>query len=232
MNGGKISDNTATDGRGIYMENGDSDPATVTLNGGKITGNSAEVAAGGIRAGSNGILNVSDQPFVKGNMGSAGKNILLESGNVINITGPLVTGSEGGTDGARLDLASSDSDGEGTAIKLTNGLSDNLPPDASAASYAKAVFTYNESGFDDMLEVGDDGELYKKSVNTDDYVWVSDWEALQLAVRNRNNDGKVIGLKKDIVADHNYSIKADNNKVSVSIDLNGHKLDRHRGDSG
>ena len=238
VTGGSINNNTATDGGGIYMEDGDP-RATVTLTGGMISGNTADVGGGGIRAGSNGLLNVSDQPFVKGNSGSAGKNILLEAGNVINITDPLVPGSEGGTGGARLDLAARDSDGEGTAIKLTNGLSESLPHETTAASYAKEVFTYNEGGYDEFLEIGEDGELYKKALNVDDYVWVSDWEGLQNAVRNPDNKNKVIGLSKDITADHNYSIKIDYyshygsiyEPVRTIIDLNGHKLDRNRGNS-
>ena len=78
MSGGSIKSNNAISGGGIFMENGTSDPATVELTGGKISGNNAEVEAGGIRAGTNGILNVSDAPFVSGNTGAAGKNILVK----------------------------------------------------------------------------------------------------------------------------------------------------------
>lgn len=233
MSDGSINSNNAISGGGIYMEGGDPDHAAVELTGGIISGNNAEVEAGGIFAGSGSVINVSDQPFVRGNTGSAGKNILLDSENVINITGEFAMGQEGGLDGARLDLAVKGSNGEGEAVKLTSGLSDNLPEgDVTVDTYARAVFTYNEAGFDEYLEVeGDPGELYKKAIDTDDYVWVSDWDELQEAVL-RDGEGKVIGLKKDITksGDDRYkgSLKVTHEAI---IDLNGHKLDRDRGDS-
>lgn len=233
---GNITGNKADRGGAIYMaETGSqTNGATVNLTGGIISGNQANVEAGGIWVGKTGNLNVSGMPFVLGNNGGAGSNILLGEGNQLHITGELTVGSgnTGDTiDTAALDLTAKSAEGaEGTGVKLTEGLTDTTPEGSTPEDYAKAIFTYNETSYESTLEIKE-GELYSKDVYAD--IWISDWAELQAAVDNRDNEGGIIGLKRDIDASRdNYSIKVDGDKIgNVTIELNGHKMDRKRSSS-
>lgn len=88
-----IDNNTAeVHGGAIYLGTKDGNTATLNLNGGWITENSAGDQGGGILH--NGILNVQGGPFVKGNTAANGNNIYLRPDKLINVSGHLDTNDE------------------------------------------------------------------------------------------------------------------------------------------
>ena len=92
MTGGEISGNTAINGGGIY------NIGTMNLYGGTIKDNVASYSGGGIYCDENSKLYVKGAPYVKGNDGVSGKNVLLNRNTVITIIDTL--NAE-----ARLDVA-------------------------------------------------------------------------------------------------------------------------------
>ncbi len=234
IDSGIIAGNRADNGGAIYMAGG----STVNLNGGLIMGNLADSEAGGIWAGV-GTLNASGMPVVTGNTGDGGNNILLDTGNVLHITGALTVGS-GNTGGsfntAALDLAvksageDTPEDGKIMGAKLTIGLGEHLTTGKTIEECAQAVFTYNGQSYEAALQVKNN-DLYRQDITAD--AWISDWAALQDFVSKGENDGKTVGLLKDIDASgDDYSIKVDRDDLnSVTIELNGHKMDRKRSSS-
>lgn len=225
VTGGSINDNEAVRGGGIYLEDEDADTAKAVAAGGIITGNTATVEAGGIFAGKRGELSVSGTPFVKGNEGAAGKNILLGAGNVLKIAGILTKGDDSSV-GAKIDIsAKSSASTGGSSAKLTDGLTTS-----GSVNDADKIFTYNEKSYETALEI-EDGELRHKAISAE--AWVGDWKALQDFVNDSKNNGKTVALISDIDASgEDYSIKVDGDNVKViTIDLNGHKMDRKRSSS-
>lgn len=215
INGGTIASNRAeANGGGVCMG-----PAgTLDLNGGEITGNTAVLEGGAVWLGGDAVVNVSGSPSVTGNKGSAGRNILLRSGKQIRVTGEL-------KEGAVIDLAVQGA-AQDADTQLTSGLKNGCSKDE-----AIGIFTYNEGSNDNIaVKDTDDGsgsgsyELFLKAVTAD--VWVSNWQALQNAINSSANRGKTIGLSCDISADDDDDrlLVEDNN--AITIELNGHKLDR------
>lgn len=236
ITGGTITGNEASNGGAIYLvDENESDfdiPAEVNITGGVITGNRAIVEGGAIWAGERGTVNVSGRPVIVGNEGPVGQNILLGEGNVLNITDELTVGSGSMEDTAKIDLMTKIGEGKGTGAKLTSGLTDNTPEGKTPEAYAEAIFTYNGQSYESALEVKEN-ELYRKNVELNVDEWVSDWKDLQDYVNNSDNRGKTVGLSKDIDATgEDYSIKVDGDNVSnITIELNGHKMDRKRSSS-
>ena len=225
VTGGSINDNEAVRGGGIYLEDEDADTAKAVAAGGIITGNTATVEAGGIFVGKRGELSVSGTPFVKGNEGAAGKNILLGAGNVLKIAGILTKGDDSSI-GAKIDIsAKSSASTGGSSAKLTDGLTTS-----GSADDADKIFSYNEKSYETALEI-EDGELRHKAISAE--AWVGDWKALQDFVNDSKNNGKTVALISDIDASgEDYSIKVDGDNVKeITIDLNGHKMDRKRSSS-
>ena len=223
ITGGSFFGNFATNGGAIYMA--DDGIATVNITDSIIIDNEASVEGGAVRAGEQGRLNVSGKPFIKGNKGSTGKNILLGAGNVLNITGELTASN--GADGAKIDLASKNADTgtQGSGARLTNGLKANMPAESTIDDYAKAIFTYDEGSFENMLQVKED-ELCNKDVKAD--VWVSDWAALQAAIKDEANKDSVIGIACDLTASGNDDRLLHDNNWTVTVELNGHTVNRNR----
>lgn len=88
-----IDNNTAeVHGGAIYLGTKDGNTATLNLNGGWITENTAGNQGGGILH--NGILNVQGGPFVKGNTAANGNNIYLRPDKLINVSGHLDSNDE------------------------------------------------------------------------------------------------------------------------------------------
>lgn len=211
VSAGSVTQNSSTYGGAAYLENG----AVLELTGGNLSLNSALKEAGGVWVNNEASLNVQGDPHVKENAGSKGKNILLTGGSAVNITGALSEGDGG----AELDIAVTDADSA-----ITNGLTRNNHG-------SKSVFSYNEEAGDDLLEVrnvseGDDssGELFFRKADAD--LWVSSWKELKDAIKDDANSGKTIGLNTNIAAtsaDKPLDV-AEGRKVT--IELNGHKIDR------
>ena len=220
ISGGNVSDNSARFGAGIYnrgtatvsggtitgnaaSENGGGicNCATLNIQGGSITENVAVKHAGGvyIRNESGSVLNVKEEPVIENNQSPIGNNILLCGGKTITITDSLYPT-------AKLDVVV-----ENTAAPITNGYASHNRP---------GVFTYN--GKIGLMEEKD-GELYLKQVTGDTYV--DSWTALQDAINN-SSEGDVIVLTADAVCTNNTRLNVENK--TVTIELNGHTIDRNR----
>ena len=218
VTGGHISDNSSANGGAIYLAEGSS---VVNISGGQISGNRASDEGGGVWVGA-GKLNISGTPNVTGNTASTGKNIFLGAGNLLHIEDTL-------EDGAKLDISGKNASTEGVGAKFTDGLTETTPFDSTPEEYARGIFTYEDQSFDKFLEIKE-GEIYRISVTEVD-VWVSDWASLQAAIKNENNKDKVIGLSNDITAASGDDRQLHNNKWTVTIELNGNKLDRNRSEN-
>ena len=221
MNGGKITGNTANNyGGGIF------NMGTVTINGGEITGNTSKAYGGGINnrgtlnlfggtisennavregGGINvqdypeSIQNVNGSPVVENNNAPIGDNILLTNDKVITLTGTL-------NPAAKLDVVT-----KNTANPLTSNYSTYI---------GSASITYN--GTTSLTQVID-GELYFKGVSADKTA--DSWDNLQTAINN-STSGQVIKLTANL--DGTGKSRLNVNNKTVTIDLNGHTIDRKR----
>lgn len=223
LNGGNVSDNHAAFGAGIYNsslasvnggcltgntadQNGGGiwNNGTLYLEGGTVSGNNAVRQGGGVFvSGEDATISTLKEPVVKDNSAPIGNNILLDTGCVIILSGGMYPT-------AQLDVVTKD-----TTAPITSGYSSHNRP---------AVFTYNGmTGL--MMEKS--GELYLRPVSGD--VTVDSWEALQTAV-NDSTSGQVIVLTSDLTATSGNS-RIDVNGKTVTIELNGHKIDRNRSSS-
>ena len=88
MNGGTISGNTAEYGGGISVSGG-----TVTMNGGTISGNTASFRGGGIGVGSNGTLTMYDG-IISGNNSSVCGGGIYVSGGTVTMYDGIISGNE------------------------------------------------------------------------------------------------------------------------------------------
>ncbi len=198
VTGGNISGNNASyNGGGIYND------GKLYLYGGRIENNTA-VTGGGIFCTAGSQLHVKDAPYVKGNSGGSGKNILLDKGAVVTVDALLGSG-------AKLDIAARDFE-----HALTSGF--------GASGSSASVFSYNEN--DSITLKLADGELYFPYAVTAD-IWVGTWEALQNAINNTNNRGKVIGLEADLTPSGQRRITVDDGRV-ITLELAGHTMNRGR----
>ena len=220
-NSGQITGGRATYGGGICCEAG----STLTFNGGTITGNMASNAGGGIYvkdgATANvtggvitgntaitngggiydeGTLNMQGNPIVSDNHnGSALNNLYLTAGKTVNVTGAFTKGASIGISAANTNVA------------ITSGYKKY-----NAGKDPATVFTDDNEGDDAKISLID-SEVYlvsSKGVN------VATYTQLMAAVINNAN----IKLTADITLAQEVTIQ--NNKI-VTIDLNGHTLNRN-----
>ena len=210
MTGGTIGQNIAeVDGGGVCAADaGDGLSSTVDMTGGQIVANEAYGSAGGMRAGAGSDFSIGGVPKISDNIAPQGPNLLLAGNVVMNVTAKL--------DGnARIDII---------AQSPTRALTSNLDGSQSA-DVARTVFTYDKK--QDRLEVRD-SELYLIQ-SQDDVVSVSEWVALQNAINDGANQGKVIRLANDIAAGDDEDRLLLEGKNAI-VDLNGHTLDRRLND--
>ena len=197
VTGGRIKSNAATEeGGGIHNS------GTLYLYGGEIKNNTSAFSGGGVFCDANSKIYVKGKPYVLGNNGAAGKNIVLSSGVKITLDGTVDSA-------AKLDVAVKD---YGSAI--TSGY--------AAKGRPQGVFSYNENNNITLTE--NSGELYfPYTVDADE--WVGSWAELQSAVNNEANQGKTIGLTKDLGKDGQERIEVENGRA-VTIELAGHTMNR------
>lgn len=190
-------------GGAFYLESG-----TLNYTGGTISDNSASADAGAIYVGTapGAALNISNLPVIEDNSASTGNNILLSLGKKINVTGILHSG-------AKVDVVTRDP---------SNALTKNYGANGNSG---KGVFTYNGSQTS-LLEKN--GELWFAEPEGD-YV-VSTWKELQETLRDAE-DNAVIVVRSDLDATAEGSdlgYLGLNSGRTVTVDLNGHELNRHR----
>lgn len=225
MTGGAINDNNASNGAALYNQSGTAtitggemkgnsastaggavyiEEGTVNLYGGTITENNAVKEGGGVvvSAGSTASLKVSRGPVVQNNSAAIGKNILLYPGKKINVTSVV-------NSGAYLDVVTKD-----TSKALTSGFGDS--------GSSSTVFYYNGSAADIKTE---NGELWLRKV-TGDYS-VNTWDDLQVAI-NSSSEDDVIVVNMDLSGYNKNRLKVNDKKVT--IELNGHTIDRRLDD--
>ena len=226
VSGGAISDNTSKYGAGVYNR------GAATITGGSITGNTASVNGGGvwncrtltfkggvikennavregggvfIRNESDSVLNVEKEPAAEDNHAPIGGNILLKASKAVTLTGELYPT-------AKLDVVKED-----TTTAVTAGFGSHNSP--------SGVFTYNgKTGL--LAENESDRELYLRQVTGDYYV--NSWTDLQNKI-NASSAGQTIVLKADLDGADQNRLNVDNKKVT--IELNGHTINRNRTNS-
>ena len=137
MSGGRVADNSAANGGGVYHEAGN-----VTLSGGAVTGNAATEKGGGVFAVSD-TLTVSGPASVTGNQGG---NVYLKDKNLIRVGGKL--------DGASVGVSTDDPEGRGifTASYKSAGNAENP---------ASAFLSDNDLYTADFSADGNEAQLYR-----------------------------------------------------------------------
>ena len=197
VTGGRIKSNAATEeGGGIHNS------GTLYLSGGEIKNNTSAFSGGGVFCDANSKIYVKGKPYVLGNNGAAGKNIVLSSGVKITLNGTVDSA-------AKLDVAVKD-----YKSAITSGYAANGRP--------QGVFSYNENNNITLTEKS--GELYfPYTVDADE--WVGSWAELQSAVNNEAYQGKTIGLTNDLGKDGQERIEVENGRA-VTIELAGHTMNR------
>ncbi|WP_248921888.1 Cna B-type domain-containing protein [Olsenella intestinalis] len=199
---GDISGNSAWgNGGGVGLLAG----ATLHLQDVSVTSNYAAADGGGIfSAGA--TLGVKGAPRVTGNVGTIGRNILLDQAGVITVEEALTADGESA---ARLDVLTRD-----IARPITSGF--------TATGCAKSCFTTDDHDDSNLQER--DGELYVTP--GDAAVEVGSWDELQEALDNPPASGS-IGLKNDVTADDDdVSLSIDGEK-SLTLDLRGYTINRN-----
>ena len=174
------------------------DGATATVTGGVITGNTAIANGGGIYH--EGTLNMQGNPIVSDNRnGTALNNVYLPAGKTVNVTGAFTQGASIGISAASTNVA------------FTSGYKKY-----NAGKDPATVFT-DDNEDDDAKITLLDTEVYLISTKE---VNVASYTQLMAAVINNAN----IKLTADITLSQEVTIQ--NNKI-VTIDLNGHTLNRN-----
>lgn len=198
VEGARIKSNSATEeGAGIYNS------GTLYLYGGEITANTSAISGGGIFCAENSKIYAKGAPYVKGNYGASGKNIVLSKGTFIEIDSSVDSD-------AKLDVTVKDYKGA-------------ITKNYAATGSVQGVFTYNENANVTLVEK--EGELYVPFDFSDVDVWVGSWSALQSAVNNSANQGKVIGLSADLTPSGQERIEVENGR-QITIELAGHTMNR------
>ena len=196
-----ISGGTISDNTAKQYGGGIFNTGSLTITGGEITGNNGVREGGGVymETSDSTVLAVSDKPVINDNTSPIGNNILLNAGTVVTIAGSL-------NQTAELDVVTKDS-----AAPLTAGYGAYGSPE---------VFTYNGKT---NLMVEKNSELYLRQIsgtNTAD-----SWEALQTAINN-STAGDIIVLTDDLDGSDKSRLKVEDK--TLTIELNGHKIDRKR----
>ncbi len=216
MNGGTISGNTATDtgtsdcgGGGVYMLDGE-----INLKGGTITGNNTAENGGGLYY-RNGVLNISGTPVVKDN---------VKGGTKSETTG-LYTG--GTANNVYLN------NNMGIPLYVTGALTGdaeiyiNKPSGVFAQGSTNPKYILTTA---DMTHFRCDDSDYAPGRNSDGKgVMLESWAGLQKRLDSANTESS---SPTEITLDHDYLAGATDSALEiksgtyVTLDLNGHTLDR------
>ena len=137
MSGGRVADNSAANGGGVYHEAGN-----VTLSGGAVTANAATENGGGAFVASD-TLTVSGPASVTGNRGG---NVYLKDKNLIRVGGKL--------DGASVGVSTDDPEGRGI-------FTDAYKSAGNAENPASAFLSDNDLYIADFSADGNEAELYR-----------------------------------------------------------------------
>ncbi len=197
MNGGTISENTASNGAGVYIKNGGS----FTMNAGSITGNTATSNGGGVfvESGSGAITVKGSASVTNNKKGNDENNVYLESGTASN---QFIIGG---------DLSSS----SGIGITRAGGL----------GAFADAGGTYQISDTDKEKIKSDSANYFVKLENNQ--LVLADLTSSWVALQNALNLGQEVKLGSDITpSSSDTSNLYVPNAKTVTIDLNGHKINR------
>jgi hypothetical protein len=201
MNGGaitgcKVEGEYSRNGGGVYVDEG----STFTMSGGTITGCRAG-EGGGVFVNDNCTFQVSGAPVISGNKkeSTSANNVELDSGTTITVTGALIPGAEIYVNAGKGDVVAT---GENYTLQ---------------ASDADAF----HSDADSSLTAALDSDGTVKFVNP--------WGALQLKFNNASTSSQQptqITLTGDVTADEDDSALLIPAGRYVTLDLNGHTIDR------
>ena len=203
VTGGAIANNTAAgNGGGVYASSDNS----VTLSGGSITSNSVTGESGlggGIYSGGSGCVRVSGAPVVSGNTaGNVDNNVYLlkpyywMDGDRVTVAGQL-------TEGASIGV---------TTVQIGQG--------AQSAPITSGYSTYNDGDDPARFFFGDGGYVAYRV--EDEAVLMSPWQHLNMLL----DAGGTIQLDRDYTAMANDVALSVPDGITVTLDLNGHVLDR------
>jgi len=132
MNGGEISGNTAQSSGGVMLRDG-----VFIMNGGKITGNTALGVGGGVRNPyANGVFTMNGGE-ISGNSGTIGGGVRLSGRAVFTMTGGRISGNTATNDGGGVAITNT-----GTVFNLNGGeISGNTGRDGGGIRLSGGTFT-------------------------------------------------------------------------------------------